>query len=77
MRGIEVEAIIDDPLTVITRDDFQRGISRLKDYGLRFDCLIFESHLPQTIELVDRHPNQIFIVDHIAKPSIRKKALDS
>ena len=32
--------------------------------------------MPQTIELVDRHPNQIFIVDHIAKPSIRKKALD-
>ena len=38
--------------------------------------LNFESHLPQTIELVDRHPNQIFIVDHIAKPSIRKKALN-
>lgn len=56
--------------------DFQRGISRLKDDGLRFDCLIFESHLPKTIELVDRHPNQIFIVDHIAKPSISKKALD-
>lgn len=53
------------------RQDFHRGISRLKDYGLRFDCLIFASHLPQTIELVDRHPNQVFIVDHIAKPSIR------
>jgi L-fuconolactonase len=60
----------------MSREDFHRGISRLKDYGLRFDCLIFESHLPQTIELVDRHPNQIFIVDHIAKPSIRQKALD-
>jgi len=60
----------------MSSEDFHRGISLLKDYGLRYDCLIFESHLPQTIELVDRHPNQIFVVDHIAKPSISKKALD-
>jgi L-fuconolactonase len=59
----------------MSREDFHRGISRLKDYGLRFDCLIFEHHLPQTIEFVGRHPNQIFIVDHIAKPSICKKVL--
>jgi L-fuconolactonase len=38
--------------------------------------LILDSDLPQTIELVDSHPNQIFIVDHIAKPNIRQKALD-
>jgi L-fuconolactonase len=57
------------------REEFHRGISRLKDYGLRFDCLIFEGHLRQTIELVDRHPNQIFVVDHIAKPRIRQRIL--
>jgi L-fuconolactonase len=57
------------------RKDFHRGISRLRDYNLRFDCLIFESHLPQTIDLVDRHPSQIFVVDHIAKPSIRKREI--
>jgi Predicted metal-dependent hydrolase of the TIM-barrel fold len=35
--------------------------------------LIFERHLPQTIEFVDRHPTQIFIVDHIAKPNIKSQ----
>lgn len=35
--------------------------------------LIFERHLPQTIEFVDRHPSQIFIVDHIARPRIRER----
>jgi L-fuconolactonase len=63
-----------DPFYML-RDDFNRGIALLKDYGLRYDVLIFESHLPQTIEFVDRHPNQIFIVDHIAKPRIRDRQL--
>lgn len=52
------------------RDDFNRGIASLLPYQLRYDILIFERHLPQTIQFVDRHPNQIFIVDHIAKPKI-------
>jgi L-fuconolactonase len=63
-----------DPFYML-RDDFNRGIGLLKHYGLRYDLLVFESHLPQTIEFVDRHPNQIFIVDHIAKPRIRDRAL--
>jgi len=63
-----------DP-SYMLRDDFNRGIGLLKDYGLRYDLLIFESHLPQTIAFVDRHPNQIFIVDHIAKPRIRDRSL--
>ncbi len=53
------------------RDDFNRGVGLLQEYGLVYDILIFERHLPQTIGLVDRHPNQVFIVDHIAKPRIR------
>ena len=54
------------------REDFNRGIALLKNYGLRYDILIFERHLPQTITFVDKHPSQIFIVDHIAKPLIRE-----
>jgi L-fuconolactonase len=52
------------------RDDFNRGVGLLEEYGLVYDILIFERHLPQAIRLVDRHPNQVFIVDHIAKPRI-------
>ena len=53
------------------RDDFNRGIASLHHFGLVYDVLIFEKHLPQTIEFVDRHPNQVFVVDHIAKPKIK------
>lgn len=57
------------------RDDFNRGISELKRFGLRYDILIYERHLPLAIQLVDRHPQQIFVLDHIAKPRIREKQL--
>jgi L-fuconolactonase len=55
------------------RDDFNRGISLLRDFKLTYDILIFERHLPQTIQFVDRHPNQLFVVDHIAKPRIKQR----
>ena len=52
------------------RSDFNHGIALLQEFDLIYDILIFEKHLPQTISFVDRHPNQIFVVDHIAKPRI-------
>jgi L-fuconolactonase len=69
-------AIHDEPDDLfVLRDDFNRGVAQLTQFGLTYDVLIFEKHLPQTIEFVDRHPDQIFIVDHIAKPRIREQAL--
>ena len=57
------------------RDDFNRGISLLRSFGLAYDILIFERHLPQTLAFVDRHPGQVFVVDHIAKPRIKARLL--
>jgi L-fuconolactonase len=54
------------------REDFNSGISLFKSMNLTYDILIFEKHLPQTLRFVDRHPNQLFVVDHIAKPRIRE-----
>jgi L-fuconolactonase len=53
------------------RSDFNEGIWPLERFGLVYDILIFERQLPQTIRFVDRHPRQIFVLDHIAKPRIR------
>ena len=60
----------------MAREDFNRGIELWPPLSLRYDILIFEKHLPQTIEFVDRHPNQIFILDHIAKPRIYANAIE-
>lgn len=55
----------------ILRDDFNRGISLLKNFGLVYDILIFEKHLPAAVEFVKKHPDQQFVLDHIAKPKIK------
>jgi len=60
----------------LQRPDFNRGIERLKGCGLVYDILIFERQLPAAIAFVDRHPQQVFVLDHIAKPRIRDDALE-
>lgn len=59
----------------ILRSDFNRGISLLKKYSLVYDILIVERQLPNTIRFVDQHPDQVFVLDHIAKPLISKNEL--
>jgi L-fuconolactonase len=65
----------DEPDSYLARDDFNRGISMLAGRGLVYDILIFERQLRAAIALVDRHPNQIFVLDHLAKPRIREHIL--
>lgn len=59
----------------IHRSDFNHGISLLKKYSLSYDILIVEQQLPNTIRFVKQHPDQIFVLDHIAKPLIAKNEL--
>jgi len=60
----------------ILRNDFNAGIRALSGTGLVYDLLIYEKHLPATIQFVDRHPNQIFVLDHVAKPRIKEHLLE-
>jgi len=53
------------------REDFTAGIAALRELGLAYDILIYERQLPMAMALVDRHPDQVFVVDHVAKPRIR------
>lgn len=57
------------------RKSFLRGIAYLKKFGLTYDILVFPRHLSNTIQLVSQFPEQIFILDHIAKPSIKDKKI--
>ena len=57
------------------RSDFNLGVSALKEFGLVYDLLVLERHLPAAIRLVDRHPEQVFVLDHLAKPRIREGVL--
>ena len=54
----------------ILREDFNSGIRTLLGSGLVYEILIYERHLADTICFVDQHPEQPFVLDHIAKPLI-------
>jgi len=60
----------------ILREDFNSGIRTMLGSGLVYEILIYERHLPQTIDFVDEHPDQSFVLDHLAKPLIREGALE-
>jgi len=55
----------------LLRPEFERGIHALRRHDLAYDILVFARQLPQVIAFVDRHPDQTFVVDHLAKPRIR------
>ena len=54
---------------------FNEGVARIAPTGLVYDILIYERQLPAAIRFVDRHPNQIFVLDHLAKPRIKVSGL--
>jgi len=54
---------------------FQNGIAALKEFNLTYDLLLFPKHLNVAIKLVEKFPQQPFVLDHIAKPFISKKEL--
>ena len=58
------------------RADFQAGIQALRAFNLAYVILIYDRHLPQAIELVDQHPEQPFVIDHMAKPSIKQGTIE-
>jgi L-fucono-1,5-lactonase len=55
------------------RPEFLRGIAALGQVGLTYDILVDARQLPAAIELVQRFPQQRFVLDHIGKPEIRAR----
>jgi L-fuconolactonase len=63
----------EENIDFMLRHVFLNGISMLKNFGLTYDILIFPKHLPNTIQFVSQFPEQVFVIDHIAKPFIKDK----
>ena len=56
--------------------EFDRGIRAMQDSGLVYDVLIYERQLEEATRFVDRHPEQTFVLDHMAKPRIAAGELE-
>jgi L-fuconolactonase len=50
---------------------FNAGIREVTSRRLVYDILIFANQLEEATHFVDRHPRQIFVLDHIAKPVVQ------
>ncbi len=59
-----------DP-TFMAGEGFNRGIAAVTRCGLTYDLLIKAPQLPEALALVRRHPAQVFVLDHIAKPVVQ------
>lgn len=60
----------------LARPEFNEGIQSMKVFGWTYDLLIYARQLPFAIAFVDRHPDQVFVLDHIAKPTIQSGVHD-
>lgn len=56
---------------------FMNGIKYLQQHGYTYDLLILPDQLPYACQLAAAFPEQIFIVDHIAKPLIKERQLNN
>jgi len=56
----------------VLEEDFLDGVAQLAKYDLTYDILVFERQLPAAIKMVEKFPEQRFVVDHIAKPRIKE-----
>jgi L-fuconolactonase len=77
LRGLRhvVQAEPDDRF--LLRQDFCRGIARLPEFGFTYDILIYPKQLPAACEFVAKFPEPRFVLDHLAKPNIRARDIDS
>ncbi len=58
------------------QDNFLNGIDALSSFGLTYDILVFPHQLKNSIALVSKFPEQMFVLDHLAKPPIKSGELE-
>lgn len=66
-----------EPVGFMRGKEFSKGIGALKYFNLTYDILIYPHLIQDAIWLVSQHPDQKFVVDHLAKPVIREKEFNS
>ncbi len=61
---------------LMLKPEFKRGIAALQKHGFTYDILIFPDQLKFSDELAASFPEQKFVIDHIAKPYIKRREID-
>ncbi len=69
LKGLR-HVVQSEPAGFMDDASFNAGISAMRDTSLVYDILIFDRQMQEAIRLVDRHPHQAFVLDHMGKPGI-------
>ena len=56
----------------LLQKEFQNGLRQLGKFKLTYDLLILPNQINAAIKLVSLFPDQVFILDHLAKPKFSK-----
>jgi L-fuconolactonase len=64
-----------EPIGFLRGEQFSKGINALKDFNFTYDILIYPHQLEDTHWLVNEYPNQKFVLDHLAKPAIKRNEI--
>ena len=64
-----------EPAGFLEKENFLYGIKALQNFGFTYDVLIYQNQLKEAIQFVNKFPNQKFIIDHCAKPSIKSNQI--
>jgi L-fuconolactonase len=70
------EILQNKPDGFLMSPSLSEGVRALTRHGLTYDLLIRCSQLEEAIQFVDLHPNQKFVLDHVAKPQIKEGVLE-
>jgi len=75
MKGLRHVLQGETDRALMLKPAFKNGISLLNKYNFTYDILIFPDQLEYAAELVKEFTNQMFVIDHIAKPDIKNKKI--
>jgi len=71
MKGFRHVLQGEEDRALMVKPEFKTGISLLAKYGFTYDILIYPDQLRYAYQLASQLPNQKFVIDHLAKPSIK------
>ena len=60
----------------LLKDDFCRGVKEVSERGLTYDILVYPKQLDAATQFADRFPEMPLVLNHIAKPSIKKGEME-
>ena len=66
-----------EPEGFLLQENFNRGIKALAKNNYTYDVLVYHHQLNEVLKLIQKFPEQRFVVDHCAKPDIKNRNIDS